>query len=213
MIINWTNAFKVLRDTKIKERLMRTSLTFEYLARQSKSMSCSLCYKLMDINDLLCEGCFHKLHPPPIDFKISIAVECAKVLRRIRGNETKPSEPPSEDEIKLLQLLDIPENCSLRDLAEKIFSLKSTQLSCGERLILSNIKLKIQAETANKWTAVRIKTMMDLLDEQLNIVKLKYLVCLRNLRFDDVLLLKKHIVEIRKHKDCLAEMLGNRSIT
>lgn len=212
MIINWTDAFKVLRDTKVRERLLRNNLTFEYLARQLNSTDCSLCFKPIGIRGLLCEGCFYKLHPPPIDFKISIAIEYALDLQRIRMNRTKSLKLSIEDESESLKLLDIFNDCSLRDLSGKVRSLESMPLGYEEKLILSNVKLKIQIEETKRWAAVRVKSMIDLIDEQLNIVRLKYLICLRNLRFDDVLLLKKHITEIRKHRDSLVEMLGNRSI-
>ncbi|AFN83812.1 hypothetical protein EROM_091980 [Encephalitozoon romaleae SJ-2008] len=212
MIISWTDAFKVLRDTKVKERLLRNNLTFEYLARQLSTMNCSLCYKPISIKGLLCEGCFYKLHPPSIDFKTSIAVKYALELQRIRINRTSSLKPSTKDESVSFKLLDISNDSSLRDLSGKVYSLESASLSYEERIILSSIKLKIQMETTNKWAAIRIKSMIDLIDEQLNILRLKYLICLRNLRLDDVLLLKKHIIEIRKHRDSLFEMLGNKLI-
>ncbi|CAD27167.1 hypothetical protein [Encephalitozoon cuniculi GB-M1] len=207
MIINWTNAFRTLRSAKVKEQQFRNSLIFDYISRQSRSANCSLCYEAIGAKDLLCEACFYKLHPPPIDFKISIVVEYAEAWRRIRDSRKLGDLA----EARRLRLLGIPADCSLEKLVRRIFSLKPTRRE--EKIMLNNIKLKIRIKMANEWAVLKIKSMMNLIDEQLNIIRLKYLLCLKNLKIDDVLLLKKHMIEVRKYRSSLAEMLKNKPNT
>lgn len=196
----------------MEERLFQKKLIFEYLSKQPKSTSCSLCSRRMPIKDIVCRACFCRLHPFPADFKISIAVEYAKIFQIIRAKSLGKSKLLSKNEDECLKLLGISSRCPLQDLIGKILTLEPTGLSHEEILILNSIKLKIRASTVNEWTVVRIKSMMDLIDEQLNAINLRYLICLRHLRIDDALSLKKHIIEIKKHKDDLDTILKRKSI-
>lgn len=205
MIINWTDAFMALRSTRAEERELKRALTVEFVSKQPISPFCSLCPSRADRGSPLCTRCFLAIHPPQMDLQVSIVVEYARVLC---GMTTGTG---NEDCDGRLGFLGIPPGCTPEDLAGMAFSPEPAGLDGDEKRILASIRMRVQAQMAARWMAARVRSMVDLVDEQMCVIRLRYLLCLRSLRIDDALLLKRHMAEVREQRGRLIGILRGRS--
>lgn len=174
MIVSLTGSFRALRAKSVRLRLQDHALVIEYISRQRPSLRCTLCPAAMDREDLLCIRCFERLYPSQT-FKTSRLV---------------------------LHVQAVGPDC-LGFAAEELRSLDQDTLHPDEWAIVHSMRQRMRRAAVRRCIALQHRARLDIINEQLDITRLRYLLCLKSLNIDEALVLKRHIVDLRRARDAI----------
>lgn len=170
MLINFTRPFKILRNIKNNSKRLERNLIIEYIITHQVSTDCSLCGKMLNEKNLICWTCFYELYPLEISFKISPIVN-----------------------------MYIKENIGESDSFKKLLSkLEQSLISKDEMIIIDNMKRKMHKTAIKKYLNFQQQSKINIIYEQLNIMKFQYLSSLKDLDIESALVIKNNMVELIK---------------
>lgn len=97
----------------------------------------------------------------------------------------------------------------MEDLCRAVLHQNIVCTSRDEKAVMDNMRRRMYMMAAQRLKALEYRSKMEVIDEQSNITRLRYLLCLKDLRIDEALVLKRHMLELEDDRKRLAMLLGD----
>jgi hypothetical protein len=148
-------------------------------------------------------------HEPTLNFYEQDNVSC--IATDGSSSEEEEKDKQDNEEIRHRNLhLGVPDELGIDELY--IFLMQYRRpVSSSDRIILESCRKRLQIILRRRWREYEFRTKVEVIDEQLKVLKLRYLMSLKELRMGDALVLKESILDLKKERSrvgTLVQSLG-----